>query len=367
MRDTQDNESIEMKTPQPNKIGKRAFIKSLYMSSLGLISLPLCPRPNRISEQKDLIRICFGSCNLQYKSQSFWHQILKYRPDHWLFLGDNIYGNTRDIDILRKKYNELKSNRHYRFFRNQVPVEGIWDDHDFGEDGANRTYPLKEESQQAFLDFFDVAKNDPRREQEGIYYTKELHQGRVKLYFLDCRYFRDPKKGRKYTLLGESQWQWLEDEFSRSKAQVNIIVSPIGVLLNRLFVTEDWAEFPEEKDRLLELVAKYNLSGTFFLSGDKHFGAAIKRKWDRQGKRVRYYELQSSGLTHTPSKKLHRLIKLFYGKKNVVVEHNFATFDIDFSKKNPQMRWIVQSLQSSRKVQRLFTLGSDGLWRNEAT
>ncbi len=348
--------------PNNLKISKRSFFKGVLGAGLGMVANPtLAFDPKHVSDS-DQLRICFGSCNLQFRDQSHWSTILRKRPDHYFFLGDNIYADTRDLDVMKKKYHQLGSNPHFSNFVENVSCEAIWDDHDFGEDGATREYPHKEESQKIFLDFFNIPETDPRHDQEGIYHTKEYSDGRIKVYFLDCRYFRDPDKGKKHTLLGEEQFQWLEDEFSKSRAQINIIVSPIGVLLNRFFVTEDWAEFPRDKERLFDLIARYNLSGTFFLSGDKHFGATIKRNWDRGGEKVKYYEFQSSGLTHTPGKAIQKAIKLLYGRKNVIVERNFATMDFDFSGDHPHMTWEIQSLESSKKLRRRLSLNNNGLW-----
>ncbi len=354
------------KTAKKDAFTKRTFFKGFLGAGLTLLTRPsmaLATNRDNYKLERDHLRICFGSCNLQFRDQSHWSSILKKRPDHYFFLGDNIYADTRDVNIIHKKYAQLDRDSHFKNFKKNTSIEAIWDDHDYGEDGADRTYPLKKESQQIFLDFFNVSADDPRREQGGIYHTKEYNDGRVKVYFLDCRYFRDSKKGKKHTLLGEKQFQWLEDEFSKSRALVNIIVSPIGVLLNRFFVTEDWAEYPRDKERLFKLIARYDLSGTFFLSGDKHFGAAIKRNWDRGGERVRYYEFQSSGLTHVPGKSVRKAIKLLYGRKNVVVERNFATMDFDFTEKYPQMFWEIQSLDSSKKLRRKFYLDEQGLWQ----
>ena len=352
-----------MKQEMDIRFSKRNLLKGFIGASFLSLTKPVWAlRPKTKIKKEGSYRICFGSCNLEYKDQSHWSAILKQNPDQYFFLGDTIYADTRDIAVMQRKYKRLGDNPHFKKFRESISCEAIWDDHDFGEDGANRTYPLKEESQREFLKFFNVPTSDQRHHQEGIYHTKEYSKGRIKVYFLDCRYFRDEEKGKKHSLLGEAQWQWLEEEFANSRAQVNLIVSPIGVLLNRLFVTEDWAEYPRDKDRLLELIGKYDVSGAFFLSGDKHFGATIKRNWDRNGERVKYYEFQSSGLTHVPSKGLNRMIKLFYGRKNVMVERNFATIDFDFSGDHPHMFWEINSLESSKKVRRRLSLNRNGLW-----
>lgn len=306
-------------------------------------------------------RFCFGSCHLHGAAQDHWGKIDQRNPDLWLWLGDNIYANTRNADVIAAKYNTVLIGP-YGDFRQKYEIDGIWDDHDFGEDNANRDYPLKEISQKLHLDFLGVSETDPRRDTKGIYHTREEANGRIKFFFLDCRYYKDPKKGRGYDLLGEEQWQWLEREIENSTADVNIFITPIGILLNRFFVTEDWAEYPHEKERLLAKIQECRLSGVFFMSGDKHFGAFIKREHEVNGEKVEFHEFQSSGMTHTPGKSLLKVIGKLYGKKNCLLERNFAEVNITFEKGLTHMMWSLRSLEGRNLKTRNFYLDSDNRW-----
>jgi len=42
-----------------------------------------------------LTRIAFGSCADEEKPQPIWKAILAYRPELFLFSGDNVYGDVR--------------------------------------------------------------------------------------------------------------------------------------------------------------------------------------------------------------------------------------------------------------------------------
>ena len=351
-----------------NRVSKRSFLK-------GLCSLPLLSFAGgaKASEswqsaigkalgRKQDFRVCFGSCHFHEAPQTHWKKIYRRRPDLWLWLGDNIYGDTRDIKELEAKYQTVLDGP-YGEFRKKVPVDGIWDDHDFGEDGANSSYPLKKESQDLHLNFLGVPEVSTRREQEGIYHTREILNGAVKYYFLDTRYFKDTEKGRGHSLLGETQWQWLEQEMATSQAKVNIFVTPIGFLLNRLFVTEDWAEYLDDKERLLKLIGLYNLSGAFFMSGDKHFGSFIKRSWDRMGEDVDYFEFQSSGLTHVAPDFQLKAVRKLYGKRNTVIQKNFGQIDFYQEGDHFFMVWTLYSLESLRRLSRVFYLDKNGLWQ----
>lgn len=344
------------------RISKRLFLK-------GLLAAPTMAKASMWSNSQDTknsdkLRICFGSCNRQSRSQAYWSTIAQQDPDAWFWLGDNIYADTESPAVLESRYKSMLRGQ-YKSFVSKYQVEGIWDDHDYGKDGAGRLHPIKKDSQRLFLDFLGVDGNDVRRKREGIYYSKSfaVADKSVKVYFLDCRYFKDPETGGRNNLLGEAQWQWLEEELANSQADVNLFVSSIGVLLNRLFVTEDWAEYPRDRSKLLDLIGKYNLSGSFFLSGDKHFGAAIKKSASRAGRgRVNYFEFQSSGLTHNNGEDRLRFIRSFYGRKNVIGTRNFGQIDFTHNNGELKMDWTLHSLSDkSLKIKRSFQL-QKGLW-----
>ena len=186
--------------------------------------------------------IAFGSCNKTNVENIFWDDILNENPDVWIWGGDNIYADTEDMQKMETMYQEQKNIPGYKALSAKVPIIGTWDDHDYGANDAGREFSKREESQQLFLDFFDIPKTDPRRRRGGVYtsHTFELDKGSVKIITLDTRYFRsglekDSSPKRRYkintgddaTILGDIQWKWLEDELSSSKADFNIIVTSI--------------------------------------------------------------------------------------------------------------------------------------------
>ena len=115
---------------------------------------------------RPITRIAVGSCIRQDKPQPIWQAVTAFAPDVLLLLGDNVYGDTEDMAVLREKYGRLAANAGFAALRAQVPIIAVWDDHDFGADDAGREYPLRRESQQVFLDFFGVAADAPVRKQE---------------------------------------------------------------------------------------------------------------------------------------------------------------------------------------------------------
>lgn len=143
-------------------------------------------------------RIAFGACAKQDQPQPIWDAIVALQPQRFVFLGDNIHGDTEDMAVLKAKYDLLGNQPGYRKLKQTCPVLATWDDHDYGGNDAGVEYPKKRESQQLFLDFFDVPKDDSRRQQEGVHSSHLLGPPgkRIHLILLDSRYFRSPlKKG----------------------------------------------------------------------------------------------------------------------------------------------------------------------------
>lgn len=136
-----------------------------------------------------LARIGFGSCAKQDKPQPIWDAVIEMQPQLFVLLGDNIYGDTTDMDVLRAKYALLGNQPGYRKLKQTCPVVATWDDHDYGADDSGADYPMKRESQQIFLDFFEAPPNDPRRSHEGVYSSSVFGPvgKRVQLVLLDTR------------------------------------------------------------------------------------------------------------------------------------------------------------------------------------
>ena len=54
--------------------------------------------------EEPLERIAFGSCARQHEPQPIWDAVVALKPQRFLFIGDNIYGDTDNSEILRQKY-----------------------------------------------------------------------------------------------------------------------------------------------------------------------------------------------------------------------------------------------------------------------
>ncbi len=59
-----------------------------------------------IQKEPELI-MAFGSCNKQYLKNDLWDDIIAQDPDVWIWGGDIVYADTKNMDTLREDYNKL--------------------------------------------------------------------------------------------------------------------------------------------------------------------------------------------------------------------------------------------------------------------
>ncbi len=329
-----------------------------------LLLLPLIACNKKVSttisipafdNERNINCISFGSCNNQTKTQDMWQYVLQNDPDLWIWLGDNIYGDTEDMDILSGKYQLQKTNPKYQSLLKHCPVIGIWDDHDYGVNDGGKEYPKKRESKKLMLDFLDVPKNaEVRKRREGAYqsYVYGPKDQEVKVILLDARYFRnnlvkDTAPGGVYTInptgdiLGEAQWEWLEKELKESTAKVHIIGSGIQIIPKE-HAWEKWANFPLARKRFFDLIVKTKPENPLLISGDRHI--AELSKYQPEGLDYPIYEMTASGLTHTwgtPRSEANQ-----YRLGDMIYRRNFSILNINWENSEPQMTVEVKGLSN---------------------
>ena len=127
--------------------------------------------------------------------------------------------------------------------------------------------------------------------------------------------------------MGDDQWKWLENELKTSTARVNFIVSGIQILPTE-HAYEKWANFPQEREKLLNLIANSAVQNPILLSGDRHIAEIMKWVDSRFPKGI--YEVTSSGLTHTWSGLAEE--KNSYRVSDLVAKLNYGLANFDWDK-----------------------------------
>lgn len=299
---------------RPSRASARFRFRAGHLLTAALVLVTAGPAA---AQSAPLTRIAFGSCAHQDRPQPVWSAIRNDRPDLWIWLGDNVYNDTEDLEAIAGNWRGLAANPGYAaLLKTGVPVLGTWDDHDFGRNDAGAEYPQRVGSQAAFLDFLGVAKDDPRRERAGVYHSQTFgpEGRRVQVIVLDTRYHRSalsrypaaegerrgpyrPSPDRSATMLGEAQWAWLEQRL-REPAELRLICTSIQALSPE-HPHEKWANLPREQARLMGLLAETGAEGVIFLSGDRHHGELSRLEPAADESRGVVYDLTSSGLNQS--------------------------------------------------------------------
>lgn len=303
--------------------------------------------------------LALGSCLRQWREQPVWQGILATRPAAFVFMGDNVYTDTGFYSLMPepgrigKAYAELAANPAFASFRRQVPIHATWDDHDYGRNDAGAEYPYRRESKEYFMRFFGVPANAAMRAREGVYSRHRISdRGRdIDLILLDTRSFRAPlvtgpagpdcprrrlvaNRDPAATLLGDAQWRWLESML-KEPAELRVIVSSIQVIPDA-HCWEKWANFPADRQRLLDLLLATGSTRSILVSGDRHLAEISRLRPESWPNAL--YELTSSGLNSAGAGEGERNPYRTH-PDNVRVD-NFATIRADDARLHLEIRGV---------------------------
>ena len=295
--------------------------------------------------------VALGSCN--YISETvfdrpgkpygtdygIYESIAAKNPDIMVWGGDNIYLREADYDS--------KTGIYYRYMHSRAVKEmqpllaktqnfAIWDDHDFGPNDSDRSFYNKHITQQAFKDFWaNKSYGMDTNQTEGVYST--FNWGDAQFFLLDDRYFKSPndRVTGERTILGKEQLEWLIDGLSSSNASFKIIVIG-GQVLNSVADKENYANYPEEKAKLLKEIADNKIKGVFFVSGDRHFPELSMLPRENN---YSLYDWTVSPLTSgVASKKMLDEKNTFHVEGSKFPQHNFGTLSFSGNNENRQMK-----------------------------
>lgn len=204
------------------------------------------------------------------------------KPDFVIIGGDFDHRNPTTIDEKRQMFRDLYTPANgMEDFTNLIlhnfALVHFWDDHDYGANNSDKTYPDKSLSFQVLQEYFPLYPLPPA----VIGDWQSFSYGSADFFVLDARSQRDPPLERdsaaKSMLDGDElgtagQWAWLLNGLKNSRAKWKFIISP--VILNPTTKERDgWGAYPTERRRLLENIHTNNITGVIVLSGDLHAGA----------------------------------------------------------------------------------------------
>lgn len=325
------------------------------VSSCKTDSVFLCNRPTHSEPTGNISKIAFGSCSSENKEQPILNAVAAKQNDMFVYLGDNIYGDTQDMNVLLTKYGKLSCKKEFQNLLQSCKVIATWDDHDYGVNDGGVEYAKKEESKNIFLSFWNEPAVSERRNHTGIYtsyyYGDSAH--RVQIILMDLRTFRThlitdandnyiPNTDSSATMLGVEQWNWMKNELLKP-AQIRIIGSSTQ-FARSLDGYEAWENFPLEQQKMFQTIRDANANGVVFISGDVHLAELSKRT---EQNLYPVYDLTSSGITQLEGVDIPNTNRI----GNVVLDYNTGAIEIDWQLTDPEIFFKVYGVNGEE----LFT------------
>ncbi|MFP6581451.1 MAG: alkaline phosphatase D family protein [Candidatus Hydrogenedentota bacterium] len=251
-------------------------------------------------EPTGTLRIAFGSCSKDsrfpfipvYEAMGF------EQADIAIFVGDNTYftvgegdwstsgpiGDWNSIEQMVSRHMRTRTNVYLQNLMRNTPSYGIWDDHDYGPNNADREL----ESRDQALEIFKSVWANPyygTPQTPGIF--SKFRRGPADIFLMDDRYHKyvstgahPDVSGDDAVIWGDDQLEWLCDELKRSNAPIKIIANGTQVISKDGRGEGHFNEAPQEIDRLLKFLKKNEIGGVIFLSGDRHFTEVLRLDQD---------------------------------------------------------------------------------------
>jgi len=302
------------------------------------------------------IAFAFGSCFLPRRPEddaiftALDQRRLEEDLRFWLLLGDQIYADAWDAnglgrvaltaDDYRAIYRHNWSRPALRHLLAHLPAYMIWDDHEVDDDWhwtnldrltadipwwdkairwwhrrPREERHLSRKRVRAALQAYwehqvlhappllhppegaDIQRPQILMGDEGHFgYT--FTYGNAAFFVLDTRFHR-VKAPEQRRLLNPAQWRALENWLlaMRDRFPFKFIVSSISLLSDSWadLARDRWNGFPDERRRLLHLIAAHRVPGLFILTGDLHAGHAIRAEIRTEdGERLTLWEFCAS-------------------------------------------------------------------------
>ncbi|MEE9431217.1 MAG: alkaline phosphatase D family protein, partial [Melioribacteraceae bacterium] len=257
----------------------------------------------------------------KYSTPYVYENIKKMSPTFVALLGDQMYadydGNLNKLeeylasDSLRKKkigegevmlkektvLDAFRGKYHRTFIESfqkmssSIPIMGIWDDHDMGQDNNDGTYKYKEIAKKVFKETYPTYPYET--EDKGIYYKFLIAD--VEVFVLDVRWYRSSMEnadGSKKIMLGKNQREWLLNGLKNSTSRIKIIFSAIpfndygGDTSSGREGFDSWMGFKFARNKVMSFIKENNISGVVVLSADQHYPSTHILNWEAPIKHI---------------------------------------------------------------------------------
>lgn len=305
----------ELKFPYPTRFSTQPLWRyrmeppnfSVATGSCFYVNEPQYDRPGR----------AYGS------SFDIFNNIAAQSPNLMLWLGDNTYYREPDWST---RTGMIHRNTHTRNIPQLQPLlaaahhYAVWDDHDYGPNDSDGTWPHKETAWEVFKAFWGNPTFGVNG-QKGC--TSWFQYIDVDFFLLDDRYFRTPNtcESCPRTYLGKEQLDWFLSALAASNAPFKLVAVGGQVVSDNPNHESMRHLFPAERDTILAHIEREKIKGVVFLTGDRHFTELTALK-NNAG--ITVYDLTTSPLTSGAYAEAAKESNTFRVEGTIVTTQNFS-------------------------------------------
>jgi phosphodiesterase/alkaline phosphatase D-like protein len=220
-----------------------------------------------------------GSCAQVGTNGSVLDRIREADPDLLLITGDFAYEDfwTNDRAAFRAMYDAQLTTPAMGALVRAVPVDYVWDDHDFGPNDADSTAASKPAAAVVYRQAVPHPVLAAGPGPESIEHSFVL--GRVRFVVTDSRSRRSPKDDpddADKTMLGSAQLRWLAGELRAAADAGQVVVLVTSVPWNGAAAVgaDDWSGYTTARRQVADLIAGAGLTDRLLMvAGDAHMVA----------------------------------------------------------------------------------------------
>lgn len=219
----------------------------------------------------------FASCARTGSDDPAFTAIRNLNPLFFMHMGDLHYVNisVNDINYFRNTYDYVfTSPGQYELYRD-VPLAYMWDDHDYGDNNADKSSPSRTAARLAYQEYLPHYPLAAGSGHVAPYQAFTI--GRVRFIMTDTRSERDsvtvPSDNPNKTMLGAAQKAWLKQQLlnARDNQALTVWMCTTPWLADPPGAGPDnWSGFTAERRELADFIQANNITNLIYISGDVH-------------------------------------------------------------------------------------------------
>jgi alkaline phosphatase D len=221
-------------------------------------------------------RIAFSACADTGSASTVFDAIRDARPDLFIHMGDIHYEDIgrNDAGRFRSAFDAVMASLTQGRLYRSLPIAYMWDDHDFGPNGADSSSASRPAALAVYREFVPhyplTGAGSP-----GIH--QAFTMGRVRVIMTDQRSQRTSswRTPADRTMLGAAQLQWLKDELTAaSEAPLVVWVNTVPWIAAQGPGSDNWGSYAHEREAIANHIERLGLTRRLvMLSGDAHMVA----------------------------------------------------------------------------------------------